>query len=207
MKVLLLLFIPFIYLNSNIIAQKDNLPQSKNTFMDSRDGEIYRIVTFNNDLGMSVRKKQTWLAENLRYEIKGSSWWYDNNRNSNIYGRLYTFNAAKIACPKGWRLPTDLDWQILMHQLSKGRSFENAARLYEELLVGINRSNFNALLGGNRDEKGKFHYLNRYGYYWSETKYSIINSWGYLFNSDKEEIDRLFFDENMALSCRCIKKD
>jgi uncharacterized protein (TIGR02145 family) len=54
------------------------------------------------------------MAENLRYNIEGS-WCYDNDEaNCQDYGRLYTWDAAKKACPTGWHLPTREEWQELV---------------------------------------------------------------------------------------------
>ena len=84
---------------------RDGEAGAATTFTDSRDGKTYPLFTVGG---------KTWLAKNLDFAIPGSSWCYgDNPANCVTDGRLYTFQAAKTACPQGFHLGTDDDWKAL----------------------------------------------------------------------------------------------
>lgn len=74
---------------------------------DSRDGKKYKVVTF---------EKLKWMAQDLNYVSASSdSSWAMNSRSD---ARLYSLTAAKKACPSGWRLPTETEWNNFIGTLS-----------------------------------------------------------------------------------------
>jgi len=72
---------------------------------DERDNQLYNTVAIGDQL---------WFKENLRFETPTESYIYDDDpANLQTLGRLYTADAAEIACPQGWRLPSDDDFKTL----------------------------------------------------------------------------------------------
>lgn len=58
------------------------------------------------------------MAENLNYNPGSGSWAYDNDSSkAAIYGRLYSWPTARKACPQGWHLPSNVEWQTLADYL------------------------------------------------------------------------------------------
>ena len=71
---------------------------------DNRDGKEYKVIKLGGNW---------WLAENFRFKDIGSFCYNNNPDNCTEYGRLYTWKACIEACPEGWRLPTEKDWESI----------------------------------------------------------------------------------------------
>jgi len=95
------------------------------------DGKTVLTANFERFEPRSVQiGNRRWMAENLNvipakswcYDdndesrcIAGKSYCYDNDENNcRKYGRLYDYEAAMVACPAPWRLPTKDDWNSLI---------------------------------------------------------------------------------------------
>ena len=77
---------------------------SDGVLKDSRDGNRYDVIEIS---------KQVWMAENLNYKVSGSRCYGNKPENCKKYGRLYNWAAAMKACPYGWHLPSNSEWEEL----------------------------------------------------------------------------------------------
>jgi uncharacterized protein (TIGR02145 family) len=175
-------------------------------FTDSRDGQSYKIITIGT---------QTWFAENLNYQT-GNSWCYDNdNGKCDIYGRLYDWQSALNACPAGWHLPSDNEWDILDGSLPRpngdagGMLKEAGLRHWNSPNTGgTNSSGFTALPGGTRAlNEVDFVNLGKTGTWWSSTSYITIPNFA---GSREMAYAGNWFStgasaKDWPYSCRCIK--
>ncbi len=135
------------------------------TMTDPRDGKTYKTVVIGT---------QTWMAENLNYEIS-NSWCYENKEeNCEKYGRLYTWAAAKSAVPNGWHLPTNGEWGVLAANVAvlakagtklKSKNGWNSGN-------GTDDYGFAALPAGVRRNSGSFNAVGDSAYFWTASEYS-----------------------------------
>ncbi len=194
-----------------------------NTFTDSRDDNVYKMVTIGD---------QIWMAENLRYlpsiTVPGTGskttphyyvYGYDNTIVSNAkasanyttYGVLYNWPAAVNACPTGWHLATDAEWAELIQNMG-GTSIagsklkENGTAHWQSPNAGTtNETGFTALPGGYRGADGSFSSIAGYGYWWSATENNTGASWSHSMAYDSNNVYRSSDEKDYGFSVRCVR--
>ena len=181
-------------------------------FTDSRDGQEYPYVDIGN---------QTWMMKNLSFESSEGSWVYDENEKLLAdYGRLYTYDAARKACPDGWHLPTDLEWKTL--EIFLGMDIHSADsvdwRRSGDVAIplkntagwysggnGNNNSKFTALPGGFRTPGGNYFSQGDIANYWTSSYSSETHGWGRAMIYYETGVYRWRYVKTEAYSVRCIK--
>ncbi|MDR2583469.1 MAG: PEGA domain-containing protein [Fibromonadaceae bacterium] len=169
-----------------------------NSFTDSRDNKTYRVVKIGN---------QTWMAENLNYNASGSKCYDNQESNCKKYGRLYDWNTAITACPKGWHLPTEKEYGELDNFVggwNTAGKFLKAMSGWNNNGNGEDKFGFSALPGGG-SSGGDFSTVGNYGYWWSAREsYS-----GSAYSRDVYYHDEYVLydskDKSYLLSVRCLQ--
>ena len=159
------------------------------SFTDKRDGKTYRTVKIGG---------QTWMAENLNYKT-GNSVCYDNKEsNCRKYGRLYDWNTAMKACPAGWHLPSDEEWEALTDfvggEETAGTKLKSKTGWYtmdKGYKAATDDYGFSALPGGLGLSDGSFYNAGSYGNWWSATENDA---------TDARNRDMCYYFENVGWS-------
>ena len=183
------------------------------------DGNVYQTVTIGD---------QVWLDENLKslhYSdgtmIPDVKAYNNSSSNANLYGRLYTWDAAmngstqektQGACPDGWHIPSEGDWKTLAQHLggfpvAGGKLKESGTEHWNSPNTdATNSSGFAALPAGEHDTE-KFQLLNEYAVLWSSSGGS--GSWANYFYLafDDAELHSNLYDKTFYYSVRCIKDE
>lgn len=177
------------------------------TFSDQRDSKTYEWVRIGT---------QIWLARNLDFSLPSGTWYYSSNSNlSGTYGRLYTHEAALLAIPEGWHLPSVQELNVLSDLLggasiAGGKLKQQGTSNWTSPNTGAdNTSGFSALPGGMYDPGDGFYEKGVAGYFWTST-YSNSNvgsniRYYYLENNSTTLNYTDSTDPALGLSVRCIK--
>ena len=180
---------------------------SDDSFLDQRDGKKYKTVRIGS---------QIWFAENLAFCINV----YDANykcfvyanvmENLDKYGFLYNWEAAKKACPAGWHLPTDAEWQTLINFIISEIGSDNisaklkASEGWKNDGNGTDDFGFAALPSGFGTNDLMFYDLEDFGTWWSATEdVDLVFTRG--IRSTYENVLRNSNDKKGLFSVRCVK--
>ena len=172
-------------------------PEKKETMLDPRDGRSYEIVQIGS---------QIWLAENLHYMTDESYCYKDDTSYCDKYGRLYTWDAAKDACPEGWHLPSKDEFSVLIDAVGG----ENVAGKMLKSLSGwgskgngTDTYSFAALPAGNYFN-GKYDFDGFAAYFWSSTENSNYSGY-YMSLNYYNSVDLDYNLKYCGHSVRCLK--
>lgn len=170
----------------------------------SRGGVEYKTVLIN---------EQCWTKENMKYEPStGTTMCYDNlESNCETYGRLYDYEAAALACPSGFRLPTQEE-MIAMQEYSGADMYDAGKHL--KTTTGWTGENgddflgFSALPGGRCDEEQTCRNIGATGYWWTSTeKAKNSNHYTLFLTGDSDSFSAsTTMDNDQYISVRCVKK-
>lgn len=203
-------------------------------FEDPRDGTMYSVLQLGT---------QIWMAENLAfvsniypsehgsdadpcYYVYGYDGW--NTRlgkcceNFKQFGVLYNWEAALTACPDGWHLPTDEEWQCLEELLGMMPGELTMSEWRESGSVGyklksssgwINQGNGNNLsglcvqAGGCRFYSGGFDLIGESGGFWTGTESGSMPgaAWFRIVDAERDGIYRNDYPKSYGFSVRCVK--
>lgn len=175
----------------------------ENYFIDERDQHRYRTVKIG---------AQTWMAENLAYNIKNEGCWAYNDDQSNVskYGYLYNWDVAVKISPPGWHLPSEEECMILFEYLGG----ENIAGIKMKSATGwdyyanINISNdsgFNAFPAGVRGwQLGDYSDIGKSCAFWTDKEQDGYG-WHFSLIYNTNEVSKGFYHPNQGLSVRLIK--
>lgn len=196
-------------------------------------GNIYKTIQLGKQCWMAENMRCTTSPSNKRWyhnplftlETPVFQSYYITPRNSSHYGLLYNWSAAmdlgineyafysgashrRGICPKGWHLPSNDEWSLLLQTLGgtrkAGSVMKSSSSTWITPVIADKLSGFDAQPAGIYTENGLEHTGN-YAYYWSATTYDRQNAWScglFSYNSDSYNI---LDYKCYGRSVRCVK--
>ncbi|MCL2260558.1 MAG: fibrobacter succinogenes major paralogous domain-containing protein [Fibromonadales bacterium] len=190
----------FIFMFFAISAHGQQRPVAiLNTVDDERDGKKYKTVKIGS---------QIWMAENLNYEASDSKCYDNKPENCAKYGRLYNWQTANTACPKGWHLPSKAEWAALTSAVggAKTEGLKLKAKSgWKSNGNGTDDFGFSALPGGNGYSDGYFNNVGNYGNWWSSSEYNSDNVYYRSIYYILEIAGWDYSSKSFLLSVRCLQ--
>jgi len=204
-------------------------------FCDSRDGQVYKIVTIGS---------QTWMAENLNYynkddtTLNGHTWLYDSEAEeddkSDWYhggtGWLYSWAAAvgkaekecgynkacnlgegiiQGICPDGWHLPTCDEWGTLFTSVGGQDNADKMLRTktgWSEGVVGTDAYGFSVMPSPFWDGQGWFGGLGgNDAIFWSASENGSEEACSVSIYAYAEGVRLYPHEKSNGFSVRCLK--
>jgi uncharacterized protein (TIGR02145 family) len=188
---------------------------------DARDSKTYKKVEIGT---------QTWMAENLDYDIPGNT---TDVCNSNLptncakYGRLYNWStamnnsASSIAvpsevqgiCPSGWHIPSNGEWDVLLSAVGSPAEVKLKATSgwiwcgpsgSGEPYLCEDSYGFSALPGGGVNSGGSFDDVGHSGGWWSTTEIDSIDACHLEIGNSDILFQNCDYKSNLH-SVRCVK--
>lgn len=182
-------------------------------FTDPRDSSEYPYVVIGD---------QTWMAKNMKIKLGDGtdSWCFASNEdNCDTYGRLYTWEKAMQACPKGWHVPTDGEWKKLEIYAGMDASDADSTDWRVSGSTGIalkakkgwnsggngeNTVRFSAIPSGIYEKNG-YYYIGDLTTFWSSTRSDETHVWGRALIYHADGVYRWKYTKTAGYSVRCLK--
>lgn len=169
------------------------------------DGHAYHAITIGG---------QVWLAENLRVtrspDGDALSTFAPNNEPARIerYGRLYNWQSAQRACPRGWHLPTDAEWTSLELFLRGKADFSLRDRTSwsgEAESPAPNRPGFGARPAGYWNDQGFDTFFGTRAVFWTATAQEAQVAWSRVLRASEDSLRRAPQHAHYGFSVRCLR--
>ena len=170
------------------------------SFTDPRDQQEYGVAVIDGLL---------WMTENLRYAAAESVCYGNEPENCEKLGRLYPWEVALQACPDGWHLATEFEWQKL--ELTLGVPFaelegnrERGEPAGEQIKMGGSHA-IKFPYAGYSNPEGEFRRKDESAAIWTASEADFNHAWHRDINVERKGIYRSRVYKPWLLSARCVE--
>lgn len=178
--------------------------QAAKTFTDPRDKQVYPIIFFEDIKAKGTLRFITWMAKDMNFKTtSGYTVVADKDMHNKAQGLLYTWEAAKKACPAGWHLPSENEWQHLVDTFG-GRSLKSS----EGWAMGGNGENFsgfNAYPSYYLSGEVEYPSYKWFGHWWTATSKTDTEASVFWMIPQDGDVRNQAKKKTNSYSVRCLK--
>ena len=167
-------------------------------FYDPRDGQEYETVLLQLKQEGGVIIEREWFSSNLNYEMDGSFCYKNYREYCGVYGRLYSWDAAMEACPTGWHLTTDEEWQQLADHFGGTKSAASAMKEGGE-------SGLNVIMAGFGEQNETYIDVGVNAYFWNISDVNSTTPGLITFHNGEDYISNNSINATHRNSVRCVR--
>jgi uncharacterized protein (TIGR02145 family) len=170
-------------------------------YANSCDIEDYKTVKIG---------EQVWMARNFYCDVPDSKCYSNDSINCKKYGSLYNWERAMTICPRGWHLPSNAEWDVLIKfagDSSAGTKLRatNGWSSSSGIPPNTDAYGFSALPGGYGTYGGYFYDGNTNGGWWSSSESSKDQAYFRYIYYNYEDTYYYNYDKSLLFSVRCLK--
>ena len=196
-----------VFFGDSIMFRVGSGTQNNEQLIDIRDEKVYRTAKIGS---------KVWMAENLSFDYPGSTYYNNQEVYIDKYGRLYSWDAAKHACPKAWHLPAISEWEDLIFysggKKKAGIYLKATIGWLEAKSPGFDRDHFSALPGGYSKGEGLFKDAGTEGFWWTaddsyttgSSSYASTFGMYYTMENKNGSVSQKTDPKSFGFSVRCI---
>lgn len=175
---------------------------------------FYELRTTRYQNGDSIGTTRPATLDISEAPVRGYQWSYKGEAlESHLYGRYYTWYAATDSrglCPKGWRVATAEDWNILVDFLGgvkvAGEKLKMGAGAWSDSSGPQIQVLFQASPVGKRESTGEFIEYKINGYWWATTLNDTPFGLGYSLRQSSPEVFEINYNKSAGFCIRCVKE-
>lgn len=173
------------------------------------DGKSPEMEKFVN-LASYLTSFSSWMTRNVVYlynDVDTTTYRSYCRTDDCEYGRYWTLNAAKYACPSDMRIPAKEDFELLISLIGDldyvGKALSSSTGWDDE--PGLDLYNLSMFPAGYGTSDGAFEYVGKKAYFWTSTPYEQDTTEYYYFVVSTTSGETGFgHSSDIAASVRCL---
>ena len=191
------------------------------------DGNTYKTVTIGTQVWMAGDLKTTRYNDGTAIPLvtdfdtwaslttPAYSWYNNDDGNKEVFGALYNWYVVdtKKICPKGWHVPSNIEWETLQNFLGGYRFAGGELKLPGTVLWkspnagATNSTGFSAVPAGFRSNNGSFNFIGVSSSWWSTAENGDTHADFWVLYYKNAFMEKNVSEKRIGFCIRCLKDE